>query len=332
MENELALRQEDKAIIFEKALIGDDLSKMNPAERVMYYGKVCESLGLNPYTKPFAYITLNGKLTLYVKRDATEQLRKNSGISIKISAAKKVDDIYIVSAQASDKLGRTDESIGAVSIKGLAGENLANAYMKAETKAKRRVTLSICGLGWTDESEIETIKDAKRINVDIDTGEIVETLPPAEGASGTITNQQRKQLFNTAEKYFGETSVNIVKDVLNGMNLQSTQGMSISDWQEAMNRMSVMHDEITEADKKSTKSVPLPSAPPEPEHQAESVETKPTGKPITDKQAKRIYAIAKGDKELIETVLTEYGYQKTSQIDTSDYEAICTEIEQGAGQ
>ena len=36
---------------------------------------------------------------------------------------------------------------------------LANAIMKAETKAKRRVTLSICGLGMLDETELETIKD-----------------------------------------------------------------------------------------------------------------------------------------------------------------------------
>jgi hypothetical protein len=35
--------------------------------------------------------------------------------------------------------------------------------MKAETKAKRRVTLSISGLGFLDESEIETIKDAVKV-------------------------------------------------------------------------------------------------------------------------------------------------------------------------
>ena len=43
--------------------------------------------------------------------------------------------------------------MGVVSITGLKGENLANAMMKAETKAKRRATLSICGLGWMDEVE-----------------------------------------------------------------------------------------------------------------------------------------------------------------------------------
>jgi hypothetical protein len=40
------------------------------------------------------------------------------------------------------------------------GDMLANAMMRCETKAKRRVTLSIVGLGWTDESEIDSIPGA----------------------------------------------------------------------------------------------------------------------------------------------------------------------------
>ncbi|EOV0478051.1 hypothetical protein ACOIM4_001927, partial [Campylobacter coli] len=44
---------------------------------------------------------------------------------------------------------------GALNIKNLGGDNLANAIMKAITKAKRRVTLSICGLGMLDESELD---------------------------------------------------------------------------------------------------------------------------------------------------------------------------------
>jgi hypothetical protein len=50
--------------------------------------------------------------------------------------------------------------MGATSIKGLAGDNLVNAKLKAITKAKRRLTLSICGLGFLDETEIETIPGA----------------------------------------------------------------------------------------------------------------------------------------------------------------------------
>jgi hypothetical protein len=40
----------------------------------------------------------------------------------------------------------------------LKGDALANALTKSETKAKRRVTLSIAGLGWLDETELETIQ------------------------------------------------------------------------------------------------------------------------------------------------------------------------------
>ncbi|MGE5594790.1 MAG: hypothetical protein ACM3S1_01995 [Hyphomicrobiales bacterium] len=72
------------------------------------------------------------------------------------------------------KDGRTDESVGAVSVKGLQGENLANALMKAETKATRRVTLSVAGLGWLDETEVASVQDAPAVNVDLETGEVVD--------------------------------------------------------------------------------------------------------------------------------------------------------------
>ena len=141
------------AAAIEKVLIGGDLSKLTEAQRVGYYKAVCESLGLNPLTKPFDYINLSGKLTLYARRDATEQLRKLHGVSITAIEKTFHEGLYIVTALASDKTGRSDASTGAVTIAGLKGENLANALMKAETKAKRRVTLSLCGLGMLDETE-----------------------------------------------------------------------------------------------------------------------------------------------------------------------------------
>lgn len=151
----------------ESVLIGGDLKSLSSEERVSYYNRVCESVGLNPLTKPFEYITLNGKLTLYAKRDATDQLRKVHSVSIDNVKHDTVDDLIIVTASAS--IGdRSDTATGAVSLAGLKGEAKANAIMKAETKAKRRVTLSICGLGLLDESELDfegsskptTIKEA----------------------------------------------------------------------------------------------------------------------------------------------------------------------------
>lgn len=172
MSQELATRKEQEFSVIEQVVMQGDLSKLNPEQRVTYYRKVCESSGLNPFTNPFAYISLNGKLTLYAKKDCTEQLRKINGVSIEELDDKLIDDIYVVTAKAKDKNGRIDQAKGAVVIGNLKGEAKANAIMKAETKAKRRVTLSICGMGWTDESEIDSIPNAQPVDIDFATGEI----------------------------------------------------------------------------------------------------------------------------------------------------------------
>jgi hypothetical protein len=143
--------------VVEKVVIGGDLASLNAAQRAEYYGAVCRSLGLNPLTKPFEYLTLNGKLRLYALRDCADQLRRLHAISISIANRERIADIYVVTARAKDRQGREDESTGAVTVGDLKGDALANALMKAETKAKRRVTLSIAGLGWLDETELDTI-------------------------------------------------------------------------------------------------------------------------------------------------------------------------------
>ena len=155
----------------EAVLLGGDLKLLKADQRVRYYKTVCESIGLNPLTKPFEYIVLNGKVTLYAKKDCTDQLRARNGVSIQIVSRELLDDVYIVTARAT--MGnRQDEATGAVSLGKLTGESRANQLMKAETKAKRRVTLSICGLGWLDESEANSVPGAARLIVD-DQGEIV---------------------------------------------------------------------------------------------------------------------------------------------------------------
>lgn len=159
----------------ESVVIGGDLARLEPAERVAYYRSVCESLGLNPLTKPFEYLVLNERLTLYARKDATDQLRALRGISVTIAGREFDRDagLYVVTARAVAKDGRADESVGAVSVRGLQGENLANALMTAETKAKRRVTLSVSGLGWLDVTEVGSIGEARPVAVDAETGELL---------------------------------------------------------------------------------------------------------------------------------------------------------------
>jgi hypothetical protein len=141
----------------EEALVGGNLAALSVELRNVYYKHVCQSLGLNPLTKPFEYLVLNNKLVLYATKNCTEQIRKIHGISLYITSREKMADIYVVTARAKDREGREDESTGAVTLGTLKGDALCNALMKAETKAKRRATLSIAGLGMLDETEIETI-------------------------------------------------------------------------------------------------------------------------------------------------------------------------------
>lgn len=142
--------------VMEKVLLTGDLAALSASQRLGYYESVCRALKLNPLTKPFEYIVLNGKLTLYARKDCTEQLRRTYGISLKIVTRGLVDGVFTVVARAEMPNGRQDESVGAVFLPP-AGEAKSNAMMKAETKAKRRVTLSICGLGMFDESEMDSM-------------------------------------------------------------------------------------------------------------------------------------------------------------------------------
>jgi len=144
---------------YEKALIDGDLSHLSVEERVEYYRAVCASLGLNHLTQPFAYITLNGKLTLYAKKDATEQLRKIHHVSIDKPDIRFEEEWIIVTVLGRTPDGRTDADLGVVSRTDMRGD-FGNAVMKAVTKAKRRVTLSICGLAMPDETEVDTIPGA----------------------------------------------------------------------------------------------------------------------------------------------------------------------------
>lgn len=173
---------QDDAVLLEQLVIHNDWSKLTPGQRLQAYVKLCQHLKLNPYSQPFQFLVLNGKLRLYATKDCTDQLRNLNNISIiGVPEESIVDDLFVVKVRGRNTAGREDAEIGVVPIKGLAAEAKANAIMKAHTKAKRRLTLSLAGLGFTDESEIETIPDARRVNVDMATGEIIGDVEPPNG-------------------------------------------------------------------------------------------------------------------------------------------------------
>lgn len=152
----------DESII-SSIVINGDISKLSPQQKVSYYHQFCERLGLDPLSQPFKLLRLNGKEVLYCDRSGAQQLNKIHKVSHEIKARETVSGCYVVTAQASTPDGRHTESIGAVTIDNLRGDNLCNAMMKAETKAKRRATLDLLGLGILDETETETIVNAQRM-------------------------------------------------------------------------------------------------------------------------------------------------------------------------
>jgi hypothetical protein len=153
----LAVRSPSEEGVLESVICEGNLARLQPADRVKWYKMRCESVGLDPRTQPFQYIVLNGKLTLYATKTATEQLCEKRHITTEIRGRERMDDLYIVTCRAQTHDGRFTDSIGAASINGLKAEALANALMKAETKAKRRAVLSLCGLGMLDENEVADI-------------------------------------------------------------------------------------------------------------------------------------------------------------------------------
>lgn len=167
MSQALTTTEPVSAQALEHVLGTGDLSKLTTQQRVEYLVATCKSLGLNPLTRPIRFLSLNGQIQIYFTRDGTDQLRSSRNITLHV-VDKSIDaGVLSVTVRARTKDGREDEDIGAVVLPA-SGDSRANALMRAITKAKRRVTLSICGLGQTDESELDTMPGARVFDAEDD--------------------------------------------------------------------------------------------------------------------------------------------------------------------
>lgn len=206
----------DKESIVERIIATGDLMALTPLERTRYYVLTCESIGVNPLTKPFDYLQLGDgtskKLVLYPNAECAAQLRKIHSLSITITARENDGEVYTVTANAKDSGGREDEATGSValvkengewstsssgksffkkdgSFTPLAPSERANAMMKAETKAKRRATFSICGLGIADSAD----------SAEVDEDSVKNLTPMIEAESKKNGTQHKQDLFGANE-------------------------------------------------------------------------------------------------------------------------------------
>lgn len=151
--------------ILSSLILRGDISGLSPQQRVQYVTNLCQRLGLDPLTQPFKILKLQGKEVLYADKGCAQQLCKIYNISTEVTKREKIEDIYVVTVRAIGKDGRFTDEDGAVTIGASKGDTLANAMMKAITKAKRRAVLAFCGLGMLDETEIVTIPNAKTADI-----------------------------------------------------------------------------------------------------------------------------------------------------------------------
>ncbi len=201
--------------IISSIVINGDISKLSPQQKVDYYRQFCERLGLDPLSQPFKLLRLNGKEILYCDRTGAQQLNKLHKVSHEIRARETVSGCYVVTVQASTPDGRKTESIGAVTIDNLRGDALCNAMMKAETKAKRRATLDLLGLGILDETETETILHAQKVDAPAIAAAAPEAVAaPAVPATSKIS-QFKKKYESSEEIATVLDNATDVKDIAN---------------------------------------------------------------------------------------------------------------------
>ena len=152
---------------------------MSAEERAGYVATLCRALRLNPLTRPAQFINLSGKEVLYLTRTATDQLAAMHSLNRRTIDGPKVVDICgtkvgVCTVEVSLPSGRSETATAT-----LPAADFVNLYMKLETKAKRRATLSILGLGVLTEEETETIPGARRV---------VDDTPPRGTLSAPVTS------------------------------------------------------------------------------------------------------------------------------------------------
>lgn len=158
-------------------ILNGDLSKLTETQLAAYYVHRCRMIGLDPSTKPFDLLKLQGKLTLYANKSCAANLRALNKISTMILEEREWNDLLLIRVRAWYPDGRQHEDEGFASLTGLGGDALGNARLKALTKGTRRAILHLCGLGELDESEVESIPGAKKQSAIQEAKVLIQNVP-----------------------------------------------------------------------------------------------------------------------------------------------------------
>jgi hypothetical protein len=209
-----------------------DLKGLTPKQKSDYYLHKCRSLGVNPAQQPFGYLTFQGREQLYGTKNLADQLRGLHGISFHDISFAHDGDYMTYEGHVRARDGREDYEVATLFVGGLKGQDLANARMKCLTKFKRRATLSICGAGVLDETEVETMAGARAVVVDDVperqlehvTAEVVDTDTGEITAQPLNINDDIKRL----REYLGWSAQDVIADARRErINLKTEAGLRV---------------------------------------------------------------------------------------------------------
>lgn len=183
------LTDEEQARVAIRAL-NYDYSGLTVREKLGIYLKRCEVAGVNPLLRPFQWGTIDGKTQLVRTKALGAQVRQREAVSVRV--VEQVFDVdrgvYAVRVVGETPDGRVDEDLGAESIIGMRGQDLADAMMKAFTKAKSRVTESMFSSGGgSDQTEVRRQEGGIR-TIDPQVSRMVLPPPmvPGNGGEGRV--------------------------------------------------------------------------------------------------------------------------------------------------
>ncbi len=185
-------------IVDKVMLAGGDLSALSVDEKVQFIDLMKKQSGLEKMVMPFSILKLDSKEMLYAPKGTTDELRRMHNLSFDDIRYETTGKTVMCHVMITDGK-RRDFDCGVVSIEGLDAAGCANAQMAATTKAKRRATLSFCGLGMIDESEFDTIQkqmttsEIAETGLQIDKGKIAASQKMTEEASKLNSDQETEK-------------------------------------------------------------------------------------------------------------------------------------------
>lgn len=139
---------------------GRDTSFLSVEKKAAVLEGLARALGLNPLSQPVIFLKTQGREVVYVTKVGTDQIASRLRLqrrTIHGPDVRKVHgkDLAFCQVEVTAPDGRSEMSTATLPI-----TDPVNDLMKVESKAKRRATLSIAGLGLLTEEEIETIPGA----------------------------------------------------------------------------------------------------------------------------------------------------------------------------